>query len=91
MFAEWGRTADAALARGADAAHEALHATVLHLRRIAGAVSVALGRVKREAHDLVWDYQDVATDLRRPEPQTKEPTPMPQAERPALRVVNSDG
>jgi hypothetical protein len=33
---------------------------VLHLRRIVGALSVAVVRVKREAEDLVWDYQDVA-------------------------------
>ena len=28
-------------------------------------MSVAVVRVKREAEDLVWDYQDVAGDLRR--------------------------
>jgi hypothetical protein len=90
MFAEWGRKADAALARGTDAFHEAVHATVLHLRRIVGAVSVALGRVQREAKDLVWDYQDVAGDLRRPadEPAPDE-RPRPQG-RPELRVVGDD-
>jgi hypothetical protein len=65
MLAEMGRRADDALTRGTDVAHEAVDATLLHLRRIVGAVSGAVIRVKREAQDLVWDYQDVAADLRR--------------------------
>lgn len=65
MLAELARRADVALERGTDVAYEGVHATVLHLRRIAGAVSMALVRVTREAEDLVWDYQDVAGDLRR--------------------------
>jgi hypothetical protein len=64
MLAEMAQRADVALARGTDVAHEAVYATVLHLRRIVGAVSVALVRVKREAEDLVWDYEDLAGDLR---------------------------
>jgi len=30
-----------------------------------GRLSVAVVQVKREAEDLLWDYQDVASDLRR--------------------------
>ena len=85
MLAELGHRVDAALTRGTDAAHEAVHATVVHLRRIVGAVSVALGRVRREAQDLVWDYQDVAADLRRPSVSDE-----PQIEPPVLRVVRTD-
>ena len=66
MLAELAQRADVALARGTDVAYEAVYATVLHLRRIVGTVSVALVRVKRETEDLVWDYQDVAGDLRSP-------------------------
>jgi len=83
MLTELGRRVDVALTRGTDAAHEAVHATVVHLRRIVGAVSVALGRVTREAQDLVWDYQDVASDLRR-----RSDSAEPQRERPVLRVIN---
>jgi hypothetical protein len=82
MLTELGRRADSALTRGTDAAHEAVRATALHLRRIVGAVSLALGRVTREAQDLVWDYQDVASDLRRHSVAEE-----PQIDRPALRVV----
>jgi hypothetical protein len=55
----------AELTRVADVAYEALQVTVLHLRRIAGVVSSAAVRVTHEVEDLVWDYQDVAGDLRR--------------------------
>jgi hypothetical protein len=55
MLAEIGRRADFALTRATDVVHGRAHATVLHLRRIVGAVSVAVVRVKREAEDLVWD------------------------------------
>jgi hypothetical protein len=92
MLAQLGRRADAALTRGADAAHEAVHATALHARRVVGAVSVAVTRVAREAHDLVWDYQDVAADLRRPVDAKTYPhkAELPQEQsRPALRVVGS--
>lgn len=93
MFAELGRKADAALKRGTDAIGEAVHATVVHVRRIAGAVSTAAVRVKRETQDLAWDYQDVAADLRRPgdvatPPHRVEP---PEEGPPRLRVVGSDG
>lgn len=52
-----------AVARSAFAVHQVLDTTVLHLRRIAGAVSETLTRVTREARDLAWDYQDMAADL----------------------------
>jgi hypothetical protein len=93
MLAEFGRRADAAMTRGADAAHEAVHATALHARRILGAVSVALTRVTREASDLVWDYQDVAADLRRRDDGKTRPQKAElgqEQSRPALRVVGSD-
>lgn len=90
MLAELGRRADAALTRGTDAAHEAAHATVVHLRRIAGAVSVALTRVTKETRDLAWNYRDVAADLRRPAdagaPAPHREVPQENA-RPVLRVV----
>jgi hypothetical protein len=93
MLAEMGRRADAALTRGTDAAHEAVRATVLHARRIVGAVSLAVNRVGRETQDLVWDFQDVAADLRRPGDEGTQP---PQRElpendgRPELRVLRSE-
>lgn len=74
MLAELGRRADVALTRGTDAAHEAAHVTVLQVRRIAGALAEAVLRVKREADDLVWDYQDVAADLRREDSAVDAPT-----------------
>ena len=92
MLGDLGRRADAALRRGTDAVAEAVHATVLHARRIVGAVSEAAVRVKRETEDLVWDYQDVAGELRRSdhsEPQHAE-IEGPHDKRPRLRVVGSD-
>lgn len=93
MLGELGRKADAALRRGTDAVGEAAHATVVHLRRIAGAVTVAATRVTRETKDLAWDYQDVAADLRRPEgktPRDDEVETPEEPSRPVLRVVGSD-
>jgi hypothetical protein len=88
MLAELGRRGDAAVARGVDAAREAGYTTVVHLRRIVGAVSVALSRVKREAQDLVWDYRDVASDLRRPDrDNTGRTDDDGEGRRPELRVV----
>ncbi len=98
MLAELGHRADAVLIRGTDALREAAHATLLHLRRVGGAVSVALARVTREAQDLVWDYQDVASDLRRRDRQRVSRSPhaplgqeSDDAENgpPVLRVVHS--
>jgi hypothetical protein len=65
MLAELGQATDAALEQGSDIAHEAVHATVVHVRRIAGVVSAAAVRVAREIEDLAWDYRHVADDLRR--------------------------
>ena len=93
MLAALGRRVDTALRRGTDAAAEAAYATVLHARRVVGAVSVAANRVKRETKDLVWDYQDVATDLRRPSDgrvKQVEADSVTKEERPRLRVVGSD-
>jgi hypothetical protein len=93
MLAELGHRVDAALTRGTDAAHEATHATVHYLRRIVGAVSGAATRVTHETRDLAWNYQDVATDLRRPKAvRTQAPQDQlsRQNVRPALRVVESD-
>lgn len=89
MLAEWGRRADNAVKRGADATHEAAHATVFYLRRVVGAVSVAAGRVARETRDLAWNYQDAAADLRRPV-DTEQPEPTQESVRPRLRVVGSE-
>ena len=52
------------LTRVTDGAYEAVQVTALHARRIVAAVSGALGRVTHEVEDLVWDYRDVAGDLR---------------------------
>lgn len=94
MLAELRRRADAAMTRGSDAVHEAAHVTVLHVRRIAGAVSVAAARVRRETQDLAWDYKDVAADLRRPDdaapPRPQEAPTTRDEGRPVLRVVGSD-
>jgi hypothetical protein len=93
MFAELGRRADAALAAGAGAAHEAVHATVLYLRRIVGAAAGAVTRVTHETQDLAWNYHDVAADLRRPDGETKQPRQgelSQETGRPVLRVVSSD-
>jgi hypothetical protein len=48
-----------------DVASEAVNVTAMHLRRIVRLVSTALARAVREVEDLVWDYQDLAGDLRR--------------------------
>ena len=53
------------LDRAADVALEAVNATAMHLRRIVGLISAALGRVVQEVADLAWDYEDLAGDLRR--------------------------
>jgi hypothetical protein len=40
-------------------------ATTLHVRRIVQVVRTAVGRTGREVGDLVWDYSELAGDLRR--------------------------
>ena len=88
MLTRLGRRGDAALTRGIDAALEVRYATVVHLRRIVGAVSVALARVTRETQDLVWDYQDVAADLRRRgDSDATQSDQGSEVRRPVLRVV----
>jgi len=93
MFAQWGRKGDVALSRGNQAAHEAVHATALYVRRIVGAVTIAANRVAKESGDLVWNYQDVATGLRQRGKDASRPprdTPARQDGPPSLRVVGSD-
>jgi hypothetical protein len=46
-----------------DIACEAVNATAMHLRRIAGLVATALARAAHEVADLAWDYRDLAGDL----------------------------
>jgi hypothetical protein len=89
MLAELGRTGDIALRKGIDAAHQAVGVTALHLRRITGAVAEALGRVRRETRDLLWDYRDVAADLRGTA-DAGDQQPEHQIDRPVLRVVDSE-
>lgn len=43
---------------------EAVGVTVLHVRRIVGALHTAVGRAKREVSDLVWDYHELAGSVR---------------------------
>lgn len=93
MLAEWGRRADAVFTRGTDAAHEAVHATTLYVRRIVATVTTAATRVARESGDLVWNYQDVAADLRRRGDAKQRPPqggPAPEDGPPKLRVVGSE-
>ena len=86
MLGELGRRGDVALRRGANAGQEAVHVTTLYVRRIVGALSVAVSRVAKESRDLVWNYQDVAADLRRPA--QGEPPELPEPKgRAELRVL----
>ncbi len=52
------------LNRIADVATEAVNVTVLHVRRVVGALCTALDRTKREVSDLAWDYGDLASSVR---------------------------
>jgi hypothetical protein len=54
------------LERGIDVAHEAVQATAVHAGRIAGIVVTAVGRLRSEVGDLVWDFRDLAGDLKQP-------------------------
>ncbi|OBF62672.1 hypothetical protein A5753_14780 [Mycobacterium sp. 852002-51971_SCH5477799-a] len=51
------------LNRIADIAVEAGNATVLHVRRIVGALGTALDRSRRELSDLAWDYSDLVASV----------------------------
>lgn len=53
--------------RAADLAFEVVNTTATHARRVAGIVSTALGLTARELSDLVWDYLDLASQLRWPD------------------------
>jgi hypothetical protein len=44
---------------------EAINTTATHLGRITGLVAAALGRAAQEVVDLVWDYRDLANDVRK--------------------------
>jgi hypothetical protein len=52
------------LDRATDVAVDAVNATAVHLRRVAGLICNAVGRTARELADMVWDYQDLAGDVR---------------------------
>lgn len=51
------------LNRIADIAVEVVNTTVLHVRRIVGALGTALGRTRREVSDLAWEYSDLAASV----------------------------
>jgi len=52
------------LERGIDFAHEAVHAAVVHARRVAGIVSTAVRGVAQALGDIAWDYRDMASTAR---------------------------
>jgi hypothetical protein len=54
------------LERGIDVAHEAVQAAAVHAGRIAGIVATAVGQLRSEVGDLVWDFRDLAGDLKQP-------------------------
>ncbi|CAN5404951.1 hypothetical protein BH09ACT8_BH09ACT8_46680 [soil metagenome] len=54
------------LERGIDVAHEAVQATAVHAGRIAGILVTAVGQLRAEVGDLVWDFRDLAGDLKQP-------------------------
>lgn len=52
------------LERGIDVAHEAIQATAMHAGRITGILVTAVGQLRAEFGDLVWDFRDLAGDLK---------------------------
>lgn len=50
--------------RASNVVLDAVHTTVMHLRRIVEFASTVVARTSQEVHDLAWDYQDLAGDLR---------------------------
>ncbi|OBF63359.1 hypothetical protein A5753_12680 [Mycobacterium sp. 852002-51971_SCH5477799-a] len=52
--------------RAINNAFEAVNTTVTHLGRIVGLVAGAAGRAAQEVKDLVWDYRDLASEVRKP-------------------------
>lgn len=45
---------------------EAVNTTATHLGRIVGLAAGAAGRAAQEVVDLVWDYRDLANEVRKP-------------------------
>lgn len=45
---------------------EAVNTTAMHLARIVGLIAGAAGRAAHEVVDLVWDYRDLASEVRKP-------------------------
>jgi hypothetical protein len=58
--------ADNASDRAIDNVFEAVNTTATHLGRIVGLIAGAAGRAAQEVVDLVWDYRDLANDVRKP-------------------------
>ena len=58
--------ADNASDRAIDNVFEAVNTTATHLGRIVGLVAGAAGRAVQEVKDLVWDYRDLASEVRKP-------------------------
>jgi hypothetical protein len=52
--------------RAINNAFEAVNTTATHIGRIVGLVAGAASRAAREVLDLVWDYRDLADEVRRP-------------------------
>jgi hypothetical protein len=52
--------------RAIDNVFEAVNTTATHLGRIAGLVAGAAARAAQEVVDLVWDYRDLANEVRKP-------------------------
>lgn len=52
------------LTRASNIVVEAVNVTAVHLRCIAGLVSALVTKTTQEVEDLVWDYQDLAGELR---------------------------
>lgn len=52
--------------RAIDNAFEAVNTTATHLGRIVGLVAGAAARAVQEVKDLVWDYRDLAGEVRKP-------------------------
>lgn len=52
--------------RAVDNVFEAVNTTATHLGRIVGLVAGAAARAGQEVVDLVWDYRDLANELRKP-------------------------
>ncbi len=58
--------ADKVSDRAVNNVFEAVNTTATHLGRIVGLVVGATARAAHEVVDLVWDYRDLANDVRKP-------------------------